>query len=67
MLIEFRTSRSKELNVKPFYILTNKTLEALLEKKPLTIEELLKIEGIGSKKADEFGQGIVSIIRKANN
>ncbi len=61
-LTEFRTRRAKELNVKPFYIFTNRTLEALLEKRPVTISELLKIEGIGPKKAELFGQDILEIM-----
>ena len=62
-LTEFRTGRSKELNVKPFYIFTNRTLEAMLETKPVTIQELLKIEGIGPKKSEEFGQDIIKIMK----
>ncbi|WP_237705325.1 HRDC domain-containing protein [Bacillus coahuilensis] len=62
-LIAFRTRRSKELNVKPYYIFKNTTLESILDKRPTTIHELLEIEGIGPKKAEEFGQEIVSIIK----
>ncbi|QOR67979.1 HRDC domain-containing protein [Cytobacillus suaedae] len=62
LLTEFRTKRSRELNVKPFYIFTNKTLEAILEKRPRNIDELLKIEGIGPKKAEEFGKEILEIL-----
>ncbi|MGN7297090.1 HRDC domain-containing protein [Ferdinandcohnia sp. SAFN-114] len=61
-LSDFRLRRSKELNVKPYYIFTNKILDSLLVKKPLTIDQLLEIEGIGHKKADEFGEDITSII-----
>ncbi|WP_066172602.1 HRDC domain-containing protein [Bacillus marinisedimentorum] len=63
MLTEFRTNYSKKSNVKPFYVFTNKTLEAILEKKPGTIKELLEIEGIGKKKAEEFGKEILEIIQ----
>ncbi|WP_099354742.1 HRDC domain-containing protein [Fredinandcohnia onubensis] len=62
-LSDFRLRRSKELNVKPYYIFTNKILDSLLNKKPLTIDQLLEIEGIGHKKADEFGEEILSIIK----
>nr|WP_304220049.1 HRDC domain-containing protein [Fredinandcohnia onubensis] len=62
-LTAFRTKRSKELNVKPYYIFTNNTLESILDKKPDTINKLLEIEGIGPKKADEFGQEILSILK----
>lgn len=62
-LTAFRTKRSKELNVKPYYIFTNNTLESILDNKPSTIYELLEIEGIGPKKAEEFGQEILSILK----
>ncbi|RXJ02207.1 helicase [Anaerobacillus alkaliphilus] len=65
-LTAFRTSRSKEINVKPYYIFNNNTLEAILEKKPGSINELLRIEGFGPKKAEEFGQEILDIILNSN-
>lgn len=63
-LSDFRLRRSKELNVKPYYIFTNKILDSLLDKKPLTIDQLLEIEGIGHKKVEEFGEDILSIIKR---
>jgi hypothetical protein len=57
-----RTNRSKEMEVKPYYVFTNKTLEAILEKQPRTIQDLLEVEGIGPKKAEEFGKDILEII-----
>ncbi|MGP4106743.1 HRDC domain-containing protein [Virgibacillus sp. L01] len=66
MLTTFRTNHSKQLNVKPFYIFTNKTLEAIIETNPKTIKELLEIEGMGPKKVDEFGGEILAIVRDAD-
>lgn len=65
-LIDFRTKRSKELNVKPFYIFTNNTLEFILDKQPETIKDLLEIEGIGPKKAEDYGQEILDIVKTKN-
>ncbi|TFE04031.1 HRDC domain-containing protein [Jeotgalibacillus salarius] len=62
-LIEFRAIRSKELNMKPYYIFTNKTLDAIITEKPMTMKDLLKIEGIGQKKAEEFGEDILKIVK----
>lgn len=64
-LSDFRWRRSKELKVKPYYIFTNKILDSLLDKKPLTIDQLLEIEGIGPKKVEEFGEDILSIIKRS--
>ncbi|WP_113928383.1 HRDC domain-containing protein [Bacillus sp. P14.5] len=61
-LTQLRTTRSKELNVKPYYVFTNNTLELILEKRPVTMDQLLKIDGIGPKKAEEFGQEIINIL-----
>ncbi|TYS67695.1 helicase [Sutcliffiella horikoshii] len=66
LLIEYRKTRARELNVPPYYIYTNKTMEAILEQKPKSLQALLKIEGIGPKKAEEFGEGIVSIFTKTS-
>jgi len=63
-LVKFRTTCSKDLSVKPYYIFTNRTLEDILKKRPENIKELLKIEGIGPKKAEEFGQGIIDLTKK---
>ncbi len=63
-LVEFRTTRSKDLDVKPYYIFTNRTLEDILIKRPSSMKELLNVEGIGSKKAEEFGQGIINLIKE---
>ncbi|MCM3386857.1 HRDC domain-containing protein [Ureibacillus chungkukjangi] len=63
-LIEFRTNRAKETERKPFYIFTNKMLDSLIEKKPLTIDQLLEIEGFGPKKVEAFGEDILAIISK---
>ncbi|WBL16855.1 HRDC domain-containing protein [Sutcliffiella sp. NC1] len=61
-LIEFRSKRAKELGAKSYYIFTNKTLDALVNMRPKTMEELLSVEGIGPKKAEEFGVEILEII-----
>lgn len=63
-LMEFRSKRARELNAKPYYIFTNKTLDAIVEIKPKTLDELLKVEGIGAKKADEFGEEILRLVNK---
>jgi len=62
-LKEFRLKKSRESGMKAFHIFTNKTLDELVEKKPITIEELRKIKGIGEKKIEGFGEELVWIIR----
>lgn len=62
LLMDFRSKRANELNAKPYYIYTNKTLDAIVEMKPKTMDELLKVEGIGVKKANEFGEEILKLV-----
>ncbi|WP_078380030.1 HRDC domain-containing protein [Sutcliffiella halmapala] len=66
-LIEYRTKRSKELNVKPYYIFTNNTMEAIVKQKPKTFNDLLKVDGIGEKKVAEFGEDILRIVQKCES
>jgi len=63
ILKEFRLKKSRESGMKAFHIFTNKTLDELVEKKPITIEELRKIKGIGEKNIEGFGEELVWIIR----
>ena len=61
-LTSYRLKKSKELNIKPYYIFTNRTLDALIIEQPKTMEQLLKIEGIGPVKAETYGLDILNII-----
>ena len=46
-----------------FIIFSNDTLEEMVKQKPQTIEELLKVHGVGKFKADKFGDRFISIIK----
>ncbi|WP_269049428.1 restriction endonuclease [Sporosarcina sp. G11-34] len=63
ILKEFRLKKSRQSGMKAFHIFTNKTLDELVEKRPITIEELRKVKGIGEKKIEGFGEELVWIIR----
>lgn len=63
ILKEFRLKKSRQSGMKAFHIFTNKTLDELVEKKPITIDELRKIRGIGEKKIEGFGEELIWIIR----
>lgn len=64
-LTAFRLSYAKNMNVKPYYVFKNSTLELLLEKRPVTVEQLLKIDGFGPKKVEDFGEEIINIIKRS--
>lgn len=66
-LIDFRLQRSRELQIKAYYIFNNQTLEQLVSQKPQSIVELLDVDGFGPKKVEEYGDDIVGIITRVTN
>ena len=62
-LKEFRKKAADDSGRKAFHIFTNKTLDELVEKKPTSLENLRKITGIGDKRVEEFGIGLVALIK----
>lgn len=61
-LKKFRTSQAAKQNVPPYMILSNKALEEMSSKRPLTNVQLLKISGIGQGKLDKYGPQLLSLI-----
>ena len=61
-LIEFRKTRSKELNIPAYYIFTNDELENLIKMKPKNIEDIEKSNIISPIKIKTHGKQIVDII-----
>ncbi|MGY3717644.1 HRDC domain-containing protein [Sutcliffiella cohnii] len=64
VLIDYRSKKAKQQECAPYHIFTNKTLDEILEKQPVTMDELLNIHGIGAQKAELYGQDILAIIQK---
>ena len=63
-LKEWRKRQSDEMNVPPYVIFGDKTLEELVQKKPLSEADLLDVFGIGERKAENFGSQILRVIRE---
>lgn len=61
-LKKYRLNKSRELNYKPYFIFSDKTLEELINKKPKNKVELKQIEGFGDKKIEMYGIDIIKII-----
>ena len=53
---ELRTTLAREENVAPYIIFSDKTLQEISHKLPITNEEFLSISGIGQLKLDKYGQ-----------
>jgi ATP-dependent DNA helicase RecQ len=61
---DLRKKLSKNLNVPPFVIFQDPSLEAMATTYPVTLEELQNIPGVGAGKAKRYGAEFVSIIKK---
>ncbi|MDO5655530.1 MAG: HRDC domain-containing protein [Flavobacteriaceae bacterium] len=62
ILKDWRMETSREEMVPAFMILSNKTIDSLAKIKPVTIEDLDKVHGIGEKKKEQFGQQILELL-----
>lgn len=61
-LKKWRKKQSEEMNVPPYVIFGDKTLNDIAIKKPHTEDELLGVYGIGENKAQKFGSSILRIV-----
>ena len=59
---EWRKKEADEMNIAPYQIFGDKTLEELVEKKPKNETELLEVFGIGSVKAEKLGSQILRLL-----
>ncbi|MEW6999454.1 DNA helicase RecQ [Colwelliaceae bacterium BS250] len=63
-LREQRTAWAKDKGVPPFVIFSDATLQAIAINKPTTSAEFLAINGVGDKKNDLYGEGMMSLVRE---
>jgi ATP-dependent DNA helicase RecQ len=63
-LREWRRSAAKEQGVPAFVVLHDSSLDEICSLQPRSIEELLNITGIGERKAELYGQAILSALRQ---
>ena len=64
MLKDLRKSLSKELDVPPYVIFQDPSLEAMATIYPQTIEELQNIPGVGAGKAKRYGTEFCKLIKQ---
>jgi len=57
----WRIAEAKKRGVPAFHILSNKTLRAIAEERPITVPQLLCVSGIGPARAEQFGDEICRI------
>jgi len=61
-LREWRRELAKSTGKPAYVILHDTTIEALCERRPRNVDELLEVAGIGEKKAERFGEQILQLI-----
>ncbi len=64
MMKDLRKKMSKRLEVPPFVIFQDPSLEAMATTYPITLEELQNIPGVGAGKAKRYGAEFVALIKK---
>ena len=64
MLKDLRKKLSKRMELPPFVIFQDPSLEAMATTYPITLEELQNIPGVGVGKAKRYGQEFIDLIRK---
>jgi len=64
MMKDLRKKISKKLEVPPYVIFQDPSLEAMATTFPITIEELQNIPGVGEGKAKRYGQEFVELIKR---
>jgi ATP-dependent DNA helicase RecQ len=63
-LREWRRLTSKELGVPAYVVLHDTTLEEICRLRPASLPQLLSITGIGERKADKYGRGILAALAR---
>jgi ATP-dependent DNA helicase RecQ len=63
-LREWRRITAKEQAMPAYVVLHDSSLDEICRLQPSSVADLLKITGIGERKADLYGQGILSALRR---
>ena len=61
-LLEWRFKKAKEMGIPPYCILSNKSIDEILDKKPPDMNSLMDIYGMGTKRCDKYGKDILDIV-----
>ncbi|MCF0174650.1 MAG: RecQ family ATP-dependent DNA helicase [Bacteroidales bacterium] len=64
LLKDLRKDMARKLNLKPWILFSDPSLEDMSIMYPVTIEELARCQGVGTGKANRFGEEFVKLIAK---
>jgi ATP-dependent DNA helicase RecQ len=59
-----RSELAQQQSVPPYVIFHDKTLVAICELRPQDTEQLAEIPGIGTRKLEQYGDGVIRIVRE---
>lgn len=62
LLRDLRKKEAKKLDVPPFVVFQDPSLEDMSLKYPITMDELLNIQGVGEGKAKKYGKPFIDLI-----
>lgn len=63
-LKEYRLNKSREENIKPYFIYNNAQMEELIQTMPKTLEEIMQISSFGEVKCAKYGEDILGVLAK---
>ncbi|WP_026474820.1 helix-turn-helix domain-containing protein [Alkaliflexus imshenetskii] len=63
LLRTWRNNKADEAMMPVYIVMATKTLIEIADKMPTSIKELLKIKGLGKRKADHYGKEILELIQ----
>ncbi|MEM7608235.1 MAG: HRDC domain-containing protein, partial [Myxococcota bacterium] len=63
-LERFRKRKARELKWKPYMVFQKRTISALDETRPSTLDELHAIPGLGHSRIERFGEDLLRLIRE---
>lgn len=63
LLRDWRSKRCKKEGVPPYVILNNRQLAMVVQLRPQSLGDFVKIEGVGKKKIDSYGPEILEITK----
>jgi ATP-dependent DNA helicase RecQ len=64
MLKDLRKSMSRQLDLPPYVIFSDPSLQEMATQYPITMEELTRITGVGAGKAHKYGERFLDVIKK---
>lgn len=66
-LANYREAKAREAGLRLFDVLSDRSLEDIVSKKPETAEGIMSISGIGAAKAKKYGDDILEIVSGSEN